>query len=98
MLRKMIAQVIFLNPNDLSRGVLETIEHDFDLEYLDDLIDDDGPAVWINARTFSELDDLSFLHWVQTIVGPVGGDVLEAGLAMQAAPSWVIATSWYRRS
>jgi hypothetical protein len=35
---------------------------------------------------------------VQTIVEPVGGDVLEAGLATQAAPSWAIAASWYRRA
>jgi hypothetical protein len=98
MLRKMLAQVMFLNPNDLNRGSAELIEHDFDVEYLDDWIDDYGPAVWVNARALSELDGASFLHWVQTIVEPVGGDVLEAGLATQTAPSWTIAASWYRRA
>jgi len=97
MLRKMLAQVIFLNPIDLNRGSAELIEYDFDVEYLDDMIDDYGPAVWINARTHSELDDSSFLDWVQSIVAPVGGEVLEAGLATQAAPSWAIAASWHRR-
>jgi hypothetical protein len=44
MLRKMHAQVMFLNPNDLNRGSAELIERDFDVEYLDDWIDDYGPA------------------------------------------------------
>jgi len=81
MLRKMLAQVMFLNPNDLNRGSAELIEHDFDVEYLDDWIDDCSPAVWVNAWTLSELDDSSFFDWVRTIVEAVGGDVLEAGLA-----------------
>ena len=81
MLRKMLAIVMFLNPNDLNRGSAELIERDFDVEYLEDWIDDYSPAVWVNARTLSELDDSSFFDWVQTIVEPVGGEVLEAGLA-----------------
>ena len=98
MLRKMVAEVIFLNPNDLNRGTAELIEHDFDVEYLDDYIDDYSPAVWVNARTLSELDDFGFLDWVQTIVEPVGGEVLEAGLATQTGPSWAIAASWRQRA
>ena len=97
MLRKMVAEVIFLDPNDLNRGSAELIERDFDVEYLDDSIDDYGPAVWINARTLSELDDFSFLDWVQTIVEPLGGDVVEAGLAASpTALSWAIAASRHR--
>ena len=83
----MLANVIFLNPNDLNRGSAELIEHDFEVEYLDDWIDDYGRAVWVNAWTLSELDDFSFLDWVETIVEPVGGEVLEAGHATQTAPS-----------
>ena len=98
MLRKMIAEVIFLNPNDLNRGTAELIEHDSDVEYLVDWIDDYGRAVWVNARTLSELDDFSFLDWVESIVAPVGGEVLEAGLATQSYPSWVIAASWRQRA
>ena len=98
MLRQMLAQVMFLNPNDLNRGSAELIEHDFDVEYLGDWIDDYGRAVWVNARTLSELDGFGFLDWVQTIVEPVGGEVLEAGLATQTAPSWVIAASWRQRA
>ncbi len=98
MLRKMVAQVLFLNPHDLNRGSAELIEHDFEVQYLDDWIDDYGRAVWVNALTLSELDDFSFLDWVQTIVEPVGGDVLEAGCATQTAPSWAIAASWGRQA
>lgn len=54
MLRKMLAEVIFLNPNDLNRGTAELIEHDFDMEYLVDWIDDYSGAVWVNVRTLSE--------------------------------------------
>jgi hypothetical protein len=98
MLRKMVAEVLFLNPNDLNRGAAELIEHDFDVEYLDDWIDDYGRAVWVNARTLSELDDISFFDWVETIVEPVGGEVCEAGPARQSYPSWVIAASWRQRA
>ena len=97
MLRQMLARVIFLDPNDLNRGSAELIEHDFDVEYLDDWIDDYGPAVWVKARTLSDLDDFSFLDWVQAIVEPFGGDVVEAGLAAApTAPSWAIAASRHR--
>src|SRR6266403_6376109 len=79
MLTKMLAGVMFLNPNDLNRGSAELIEHGFDVQYLDDWIDDYGPAVWVNAWTLSDLDDDSFFDWVQYIVEPVGGEVLETG-------------------
>jgi hypothetical protein len=98
MLRKMIAEVIFLNPNDLNWGTAELIDHDFDVEYLVDWIDDYGRTVWVNARTLSELDDFSFFDWVESIVPPVGGGVCEAGLATQSHPSWVIAASWRKRA
>jgi len=81
MLRKMVAEVIFLDPNDLNRGSAELIERDFEVEYLVDWIDDYSGAVWVNAWTLSELDGISFFNWVQAIVAPVGGDVVEAGLA-----------------
>ena len=81
MLRKMLAQVMFLNPNDLNRGSAELVERDFDVEYLDDFIEDYSPAVWVNAMTLSDLSDFSFFDRVQTIVEPVGGEVSEAGQA-----------------
>src|SRR5262245_4734797 len=98
MLRKMAAEVMFANPNDLNRGSAELIEHGFVIEYLDDHIDDFTPAVWVNAWTISELDDYRFFDWVETIVEPVGGEVCEAGPAIQRVPSWVIAASWIKRA
>ncbi|MET4418279.1 hypothetical protein [Bradyrhizobium sp. RT3a] len=79
MLRKLVAHVIFLNPNDLNRASAELIEHDFNVEYLDNLIDDYNRAVWVNAWTLSELDDSSFFDWVESIVEPVGGECWKLG-------------------
>ena len=98
MLRKMLARVMFVNPNDLNRGTAELIERDFVVEYLDDYIDDFTPAVWVEAWILSELEDSSFFDWVETIVVPIGGEVLEAGPATQTAPSWAIAALWHQRT
>src|SRR6266403_383595 len=75
LLKKMLAIVIFLNSNDLNRGSAELIEHGFDVQYLNDWIDDDTPKAWVNAWTLSDLDDDSFFDWVQDILDPVGGYV-----------------------
>jgi hypothetical protein len=96
MLRKMLAAVMFLNPNDLNRGSAELIDHDFDLEYLGDWIDDYSPAVWVNARSLSELDDLSFFDWMENSRARWRRRV--GNFATQTAPSWAIVASWHRRS
>lgn len=51
MLRRMEAEVLFLNPGDLNQGCAALIEAGFEIEVLDDRIDDYGPAIWIMART-----------------------------------------------
>jgi hypothetical protein len=79
MLRKMQAEILFLNPNDLNPATAELVKLGFDVEFLDDWIDDEGPAVWIVAWTLTELDQSSFFDWVKGIVELVGGDVVEAG-------------------
>jgi len=97
MLRKMLAQVMFLEPDDLPCGSAELIEHGFEVGYLDDWMDDYSRAVWINVWTLCELDASSFFDWVEAIVEPLGGEVLEAGLAAPpTAPSWAIAASRHR--
>jgi len=78
MLNRMIAEIIFL-PADLNPAIAELIELDFDVEILDDWIDDDGPAVWMLASTSTELDDSAFFDRVKAIVEPLGGFVVEAG-------------------
>jgi hypothetical protein len=78
MLQWMEAEVLFLNPNDVSHGIAVLERNDFRTEILD-WIDPYGPTVWIKARTSTELDDNAFLDWVASLVGPEG-DVVEAGL------------------
>ncbi len=68
----------------MNGGIAELIERDFDVEYLEDWIDDYGPTVWVNAWTLSELDDDSFFDWVETIVEPAGGELLNAGPVSEA--------------
>jgi hypothetical protein len=81
MFRNMQAEIIFLNPDDLTPATAKLIESDFDVEFLDDWFDDDGPAVWIYARTVSDLDPSSFFDFVKALIEPVGGDVVQAGYA-----------------
>ena len=74
------AEIIFLHPADARWEIPELIERDFDVEFLDDWIDDDGSAVWILAGAIiAELDESAFFDRVQAIVEPLGGDVVEAG-------------------
>jgi hypothetical protein len=80
MLQRMEAEILFLNPNFVNPGVAALIELDFEVEVLD-WIDPHGPTVWIKAYITSELDEYKFLDWMLSIVGPLGGDVVEAGLA-----------------
>ena len=76
---RMVAEVIFHDPNDLTPATCELMELDCDVEVLP-LIDDCGPAVWVMVRTVLRLDDIAFSHWIHGIVEPLGGDLLEAGL------------------
>ena len=79
------AEIIFLNPADMNPAIAELIELDFDVEVLDDWIDDEGPAMWILAHAITELDDRAFFDHVQAIVEPLGGDVGAAGYATATA-------------
>ena len=81
MLRKMCAEVIIRHPADVGPVIAALIELDFTLTELHDRIDDDGPARWFLASVLSELDTVAFLLAMQTIVNPLGADVVEAGLA-----------------
>jgi hypothetical protein len=86
MLRRMSAEILFLNPNDVSSGCAELIERDFAVEALDgdDWIDECGPTVFVRARIITDIGEDHFLDWVQAIVEPLGGDVMEAGLEAQS--------------
>jgi hypothetical protein len=80
MLRKMQADILFLDPADVNPGVAELIENDFDVQILD-LIDPYGPTVWIRAWAVTELDASAFFDRTQAIIEPLEGWLYEAGLA-----------------
>jgi hypothetical protein len=79
MLQKMEA-VLFLSPNDLTECTCTLIERDFDVEVLDDWIDDCGPTIFVRAITITELTEERFCDYAADIVAPFDGEVVEAGL------------------
>jgi hypothetical protein len=81
MLQKMQADVLFLDPRDAGPGTAALIEHGFDVEHLADWVDECGPTVFFRIRITTEIDEDHFLDFVQSLVDPLGGDTIEAGLA-----------------
>ena len=81
MLKKMEAQIIFGNANDVNAGLAALIDHDCDVRILPNLIDPYSSAVWVRAVTITELGESCFFDWLQAVVDPLDGMVLEAGLA-----------------
>jgi hypothetical protein len=77
---KMMAEVIFLDPLDVKPATAELNELGFRVEVLEHLIDPYGPAVWIELAGESKLNQSQFFDWIDRIVTPLGGDVLEAEL------------------
>ena len=92
MLKQMMAEIIFRNPGDMNPAIADLIGFDFEVRVLDDWIDDDGPAVWIVATTLSGLSQSAF-HSVRAIAEPLGGDVVEAGLAPDDLEAWIASKS-----
>jgi hypothetical protein len=88
MLTRMDAEVLFHDPADVNPAIAELIERDFDVQVLEDLIDECGPAVFVLAVVISELDVDAFFDWVKAIVDPLGGEVTQAGRAsnIQSSP------------
>jgi hypothetical protein len=72
---------LFLSPSDANPGVAALIEAGFDVEYLADWIDEYGPTVFFRIWITTEVGEDHFLGWVQSIVDPLNGDTIEAGLA-----------------
>jgi hypothetical protein len=80
MLRRMEAEILFLDPDHVGPASAVLNEHGFDVKTLD-WVDPGGPTVWIKAQVTSELDEHRFFHWVVGLVEPLHGDVVEAGLS-----------------
>jgi hypothetical protein len=88
-LQWMMAEIGFLDPNDVGPASAALIEHGFDIEVLtdDDHIDEYSPAVEIVARTITELDGVRLIRWVQNILEP-----FPTGECRAAGPCDVTAT------
>ena len=82
MLQRMMAEIIFGNPADMHPAIAGLVGRDFTVRFLDEWFDDEGlgPHVWILAFT-NRSDQSAFFDSVKAIIEPLGGDVIEAGLA-----------------
>jgi hypothetical protein len=76
---KRLAEILFLNPNDLDAARPKLAELGFEVEVLTGWVDPHGPTKWILARALSELEPSDWFNWVSGVVEPLGGDVVEAG-------------------
>ena len=78
MLNRMTAELIIDDPNNLGEVTARFIDEGFDVEFLDDWIDDGGKVVWILVDIVTDEDPDEFLSWVGGIVDPLG-DVVAGG-------------------
>lgn len=89
MLRPMMAELIFANPNQMHPARIELVKRGFKVRFLEDWFDQHGPHVWLLATIACELDQSAFYDWMRAIVEPLGGDVLEAGLTPEDIEAWI---------
>ena len=89
MLRKMEAEVLFCHARDASAGVAALIDNDCAVEVLDRFDPCGTSAIWVKVLVITELDEDAFFDWVEAIVSPYGGDLLEAGTC-SATSEWEI--------
>ena len=78
-LRRMIAEVLFLDPADVNAAAAKFTDLGFNFEPLPDRFDECGPTVWARVVIYSRLDDRAFMDWVRELTDQYGGDVYEAG-------------------
>jgi hypothetical protein len=77
----MDAEVLFFDPAKVGAATAELAAHGFKIKIHKHMVDPASPAVFTRITGFTELDQRSFFHWMQTIVERFGGDVSEAGHA-----------------
>jgi hypothetical protein len=77
----MEAELLFPTPAYMERALPTLRELGFEIEVLNERIDEFGPTICCRARITSELNQEEFLHWVFSLVDPLRGDVYEAGYA-----------------
>jgi hypothetical protein len=78
--QKMEAEILFLDPANVDLGVVALAERDFAVQ-VSDWVDPFGPTIWVTASITTDLTEGEFFDWVARLVAPLGGDVVEAGLA-----------------
>ena len=81
MLNLMSAEILFFDPADVGPATAELAALGFKVKIHKDAIDEGGPTVFTQISGFTELDPLSFFHWMQKIVERFGGDTSEVGYA-----------------
>ena len=78
--QRMQAEILFPDPSDVKPCIAALTELGFEVEVLD-WVDPYGPTVWINAFITTDVAKDRILDWVSSLVEPLHGDCVEAGLA-----------------
>ena len=81
MMNLMDAEVLFFDPADIGSVTAELAALGFKVKIHADMVDPASPAVFTRITGFTELDQRSFFHWMQTIVERHGATSREAGYA-----------------
>src|SRR5262245_7211977 len=80
------AEILFLDPNDVPRGVEALAAAGCEFEINHDAIDEHGPTVFGWATGTTALSESEIGDWLLAIVDPLGGDVVQWGFAERTAP------------
>ena len=88
MLQRMQGDILFLDPDDLNSGIEVLVEHGFEIEYLTTGSMNAAQRSLSVSGSPPEVDEGHFLGWLQSIVEPLGGDTIEAGLADPLPPQF----------
>ena len=81
MLKRMQADILYLDPAKARPGVAILIPQGFEVEPLVDWVDECGPTVFYRVRITTELDESAFFDWVQTLVICSMATQIQAGFA-----------------
>jgi hypothetical protein len=82
--RKMQAEIMFYDdPSEVPPAIFALKARGFEVEVLDSVDAYEGElltlTMWIRTRCMSDLDMDRFFDWMQALVAPLGGELLEAG-------------------
>jgi hypothetical protein len=81
------AEILILDPADVPDAVeaLAAVGCEFAIDH--DAIDPFGPTVFGKVTGTTELGDNAVFDWLQAIVEPLDGDVIECGLVRAFPPA-----------